>query len=139
MARPTKYTNELADKICDAIASSNRGLSHICEEDGMPGRSTIHRWLTENESFRDKYTRAREDQADFLADELLKIADEELKTTTEYSGGEGSGVTTQDNVQRSRLMIETRKWMAMKLKPKKYGDKLDVEVQNRIITVEVPE
>jgi hypothetical protein len=138
LGRPTKYDEKLADKICEMIATSNKSLASICQAEGMPSRTTIYNWLKDNQLFLNKYTRAKEDQADFLAEEMIKIADEEMKTEVETEG-EYLTVTRQDNVQRSRLMIETRKWLAMKLKPKKYGEKLDVEVQSKIIKVEVEE
>jgi hypothetical protein len=138
LGRPTKYDEKLADKICEMIATSNKSLASICQAEGMPSRATIYNWLKDNQLFLDKYTRAKEDQADFLAEEMIKIADEEMKTEVETEG-EYLTITRQDNVQRSRLMIETRKWLAMKLKPKKYGEKLDVEVQSKIIKVEVEE
>lgn len=134
MARPTKYSDALADKICDIIATSNKGLSAICEDESFPSRSTIHQWIKDNEKFSDKYARAKEDQADFLAEEIIKIADTENKTEVEFIGSEGSSTTIHDNVQRSRLQIDARKWIASKLKPKKYGDKIDVTSDGDKIT-----
>lgn len=131
-----KFTHDTFDRICNRIANSSDGLVKICKEHNV---STVafYSWLQQDAELLNKYTRAREDQADFLADEILEIAGKELKTEIEFIGDQGSSTTTQDNVQRSRLMIETRKWLAMKLKPKKYGDKLDIEMQNKIITVEI--
>lgn len=117
MARPTDYKEEIADKICDIIATSNRGLSSICADEGMPSRSSVHKWLTINESFADKYARAKQDQADLLAEEILTIADDDSKDSEE-----GGYVT----LQRNRLMVDARKWVASKLKPKSWGDKVDI-------------
>jgi hypothetical protein len=139
MARPTKYTKELANKICDIIASSNLGLSNICKDESLPSRSTVRDWIANNPEFSDLYARAKEDQADFLADEITLISDAELRTDVEVNGTNGSSTTNQDNVQRSRLMVESRKWLAMKLKPKKYGDRIDIDMNNKIINVNVPE
>lgn len=111
------YTDEIADKICDIIATSNKGLSTICAEEGMPSRSSVHKWLKANESFADKYARAKQDQADLLAEEILTISDDGAKDSSE-----GGYVT----LQRHRLMVDARKWVASKLKPKSWGDKLDV-------------
>ena len=139
MGRPTIYSKELAEIICEKIATSNKGISTICSEEGMPSRTSVRRWIHDNEEFRDMYARAKEDQADYLADEIIQISDTELKTSSEFIGGEGSSTTISDNVQRSRLMIDSRKWLAMKLKPKSYGEKIDIEHTGNIIKVIVPE
>ena len=103
--RPTSYTPELADRICEQLAD---GLSmrKICEADDMPAKRTIFNWLRTNEEFLHQYERAKEESADSMTDEMLDIADGQ-------EGGE---------VQRDRLRVDTRKWVASKLKPKKYGD-----------------
>ena len=135
MARPTDHTAELADAICEQLAD-DKSLRAICSSDDMPGRATVFRWLGAHEEFRDQYARAREAQADAIADECLHIADEPLVGTItvdkQQSVGRGehahledvTEVTTKDGVDRSRLMIDARKWFAGKLNPKKYGPKI---------------
>jgi hypothetical protein len=123
--RPTKYTKDLADKICLKIATSSQGLSSICEYEDI-AVSTVFEWLKDKKEFSEQYARAREAQADFLADEIIELADTYRKTEIEYHSTEGSSTTTQDNVARSKLQIDARKWKASKLAPKKYGDKVDV-------------
>jgi hypothetical protein len=135
MARPTDYTAELADFICECIANGE-SLRGICSTDDMPNRATVFRWLGAHEEFRDQYARAREAQADAIADEVLHIADEPLvgKITVDKQQSVGRGehahlepcteTTTKDGVERSRLMIDARKWFAGKLNPKKYGPKI---------------
>jgi predicted transcriptional regulator len=115
--RPSGYTEELADKICDAIAGSSKGLNHHCKELGI-SPSMVYRWLEKNEGFRERYARAREDQADFVADEIVEIADDNSRDAEYYVGG--------NHVQRAKLRVDARKWVASKLKPKKYGEKLDL-------------
>jgi hypothetical protein len=87
----------------------------------VPAASTIFKWLTENEDFAEQYARAREAQADTLADEILDIADD---GSNDYMGEDKA--YDGDAVQRSKLRVDARKWVAAKLKPKKYGDKLDL-------------
>lgn len=130
--RPTKYSDDVVDKICQLISESSKGLHHICNKHkDLPSFSTIMRWLGEEDkkSFQDKYVRARELQADFLADEIIEIADKQRLTTvtnnTTAFGGQVS-ITKSDNYNRSKLQMDARKWKASKLAPKKYGDKLDV-------------
>lgn len=108
MGRPTKYTQELADTICRRIMEGE-SLRSIVSDDGMPNRSSVHLWLSQNKDFSDQYVRAKDNQADTLADDLLYIAD------------------NAEDIHKARLQVDTRKWVASKLKPKKYGDKLDLD------------
>jgi hypothetical protein len=93
----------------------------------MPGKATVFRWLGVHEAFRDQYARAREAQADTLADEMLDIADDGDNDWMERKGEDGQSLGWRENgeaIGRSKLRLDTRKWIASKLKPKKYGDKL---------------
>lgn len=91
----------------------------------MPSKASVFRWLaSENlKSFRDQYARAREAQADAMADEILQIADDGQNDT--YVDEEGRPRTDTDVIARSRLRVDARRWLASKLKPKVYGDKID--------------
>lgn len=109
-----KFSNEIFDQICEKMADG-KSLRSICKSDDMPNRATVFRWLAENEALSDQYARAREAQADAIFDDCLEIADK-------FDGRE---ITEPEHIQRAKLRIDTRKWMAGKLRPKKYGDKLD--------------
>lgn len=115
--RPTSFTQEVADLICDKIAEGE-SLRKICDSEEMPNKATVFRWLAANEEFSDQYARARESQADTLFDEVLAIADQYDSATDKID---------VDHINRARLRIDARKWMAGKLRPKKYGEKLQVE------------
>jgi hypothetical protein len=122
-----KYTAALADAICERLADGE-SLRTICSEDGMPSKTTVFRWLADNEKFRDQYARAREAQADAIFDDILSIADDGRNDWMERNFGEEvRWVENGEAMRRSALRIDARKWMAGKLRPKKYGDKLDVE------------
>lgn len=122
--RPTDYTEELADKICAELADG-KSMRMVCKADGMPDKSTVFRWLRTKDGFRDQYARAKEESADALTDEMLDIADD---SHLDYiDSDDGSVRVNAENIQRSRLRIDTRKWLASKLKPKKYGDKQAVD------------
>lgn len=109
MGRPSDYTDEVALEICAQIAEG-KSLRSICKAEGLPSLRTVMRWLNEREAFQQQYARAREDQADSLADELIDIADRD---------------DLDPNDKRVRL--DARKWAASKLKPKKYGDRLELD------------
>ena len=110
MGRPSDYDPEMTTIICARLAEGEP-LSRMCKEDGMPSIMSVYRWLDAHPEFREKYARARADQADTLADEIVEIADER---------------TSPEMINQQRLRVDARKWVASKLKPKKYGDSLAV-------------
>ena len=89
----------------------------------MPAKAMVFRWLGKFPSFSDQYARAREAQADAIFDEILDIADDSANDWVEREGGPQ---LNGEHVQRARLRIDARKWMAGKMRPKVYGDKLDL-------------
>lgn len=93
----------------------------IAKKIGVP-RSSMVTWLSTHHS--DVYARTREARADKLFEDLLKIADYGLNDT--YIDEDGKEHTDHDVIARSRLRVDTRKWMISKMLPKKYGDKLEL-------------
>jgi hypothetical protein len=89
----------------------------------MPSTTAVTKWLRDFPEFRDQYVRARELQADAIFDECLDIADD---SRNDWILRNGERAPDTEAIQRARLRIDTRKWMAGKLRPKKYGDKLDL-------------
>jgi len=89
----------------------------------MPAVSSVYLWMGKHKEFSEAYARARDDQADTLADQIIEIADDGTNDT--YVSENGTVLTNQDVVQRSRLRVDARKWIAAKLKPKKYGDRVE--------------
>lgn len=139
MGRPTNYTEEIGALICEKIATSNMGLHRLHKKfpDEIPQPGTIMRWLNDeaNTMFREQYARAREEQAEFLAEEMIEIADDSSRDDLEIETKYGKEVIeNKEWVNRSRLMVDTRKWIASKLKPKKFGEKLDVTSAGERIT-----
>ena len=132
MGRPEIYTEELALKVCEEIASTSKSLRTICAQEGMPSVRTVLYWLRDKEEFLRQYTRAKEEQADLLVEEMIDISDDgsnDLMTITK--GDESYEVENKEVVNRSKLRVETRKWIASKLKPKKYGDKVQNELTGK--------
>ena len=129
MGRPTKFSKSLALDICKQIAQGT-SLVKICKQEGMPDYSTILDWLCrEDEPFKDfslMYARAKEDQADYLAEEIIDIADDSSKDTA-YDE-KGNPYCDNEWVQRSKLRVDARKWIASKLKPKKYSERINTDV-----------
>lgn len=119
--------------ICAGIATSTHGLTRICSEvEGAPSAKQVWEWLTKYPDFRDKYEKSRAQQQELMAEEIVAIADETSRDSiVTDAGGE---TPNHEWMARSRLRVDTRKWLMSKLAPKKYGDKLDVEHSGSVTT-----
>ena len=118
--RPTLYSLEIALEICDRIADGE-SLVKICSDAKMPKKTAVYEWLLRHKEFAEIYARAREDQADTLADEIHAISDELPQQIVD-----DKGKTRYDSayVQWQKNRVDARKWVAAKLKPKKYSDRI---------------
>ncbi len=110
--RPSKYSEQLAERVCLEIASG-RSLRQICLDDEFPDRNTVHRWLLDRADFAAKYAQARESQADVMDDLILETAEN----------------CKPDTAMADRVKIGAYQWRASKLKPKVYGDKVEQTLQ----------
>lgn len=107
--RPTKPTPEIVNAILRRLAEGE-SLRRISRDDDFPSIGTFYEWMAKDQTLREQYARARDEQADTYADEIAEIADDENLPA-----------------DSRRVRIDARKWIACKLKPKKYGDKLVAE------------
>lgn len=110
--RPTVFTQELADEICERIACAE-SLKTIVKDAHMPSERSVFRWLIANTDFCQQYTRAHEAQGDANADNVTHIAERVLSGELDASAG--------------RVAIDAYKWAAGKRNTKKYGDKVAVD------------
>lgn len=121
--RPSDYTEELVEAILTRIADGE-SLRSICADEGMPNRSTVNLWRIRHADFCAQYARAREAQADAYFDDIQEIADNAKNDWMERNGeGDEGWQANGEHIQRSKLRIDARKWMAGKLRPTAYGDK----------------
>lgn len=127
MVRPTEYSPEVVDAICEQMVNG-KGLLKICADNQMPGRTTIYRWLANNPEFRKRFMEAREALMDFYAEQILTIAFDESGDVILDQGKDGktSAVANHAKVQRDRLKVDSLKWTAARLFPKRYGDKMEL-------------
>lgn len=126
IGRPTKFNQKLANRICAQLAEGI-SLRTVCLAEDMPNKSTVFNWFRTNKMFLDQYARAKEESADAMSEEILDIADDGTNDwMTVNRGRETVEVPNNEVLQRSRLRVDTRKWIMSKMKPKKYGDKLDM-------------
>ena len=130
--QPTKYTQEIADKVC-ALLSEGQSMRTVCKDKEVPASRTLFRWLRTNEEFCQQYTRAKQESADALTDEMLDICDDGSNDWMESNAKGDKGYEFNgEHLQRSRLRVETRKWLSSKLKPKKYGERQHLEHSGEI-------
>ncbi len=129
--RPSNYSLEMVAEVCGHIAEGCT-LRKIAAINGMPGRTTILRWLARHEDFRVQYARACELRLESFADEIIDISDDGSNDYVAREGQDGqlSMVPDHDHIARSRLRVDSRKWLMVKLLPKKYGGTLDGEGGN---------
>jgi hypothetical protein len=127
--RPSKFTKELEARICTRLAAGE-SLRAICRDGDMPSGPTVRGWVLNNEGFSQQYTLARELGYQEMADEVLEIADD--SSGDSYEDISGATKTNQEVVGRSRLRVDTRKWLLAKCLPKIYGDKQQLEVSGNL-------
>jgi hypothetical protein len=121
VGRPSKYNEKIAAEICAGIAQG-RSLRSICADEEMPVLSTVMLWLRHHREFSEQYDRSRLDRCDAFAEEILEISDD---ASEDYIEGERGTVGNSAAVNRSKLRVDTRKWLMSRMLPKKYGDKVE--------------
>ena len=139
MAYTDKDKDNIFEYVCQEI-EKGRALRNVLKDENMPSTSTFYQWLDNDEVKAKQYARATEVRADIIFDDILSIADENTNDT--YINDNGIEVVNNDVIQRSRLRIDSRKWVLSKLNPKKYGDKTDItsggeKIQNIPTSIQV--
>lgn len=127
------HRDKVVEYVFQKVATTSLGIESIVKTapHEMPTRQTIMEWIVEDKSIADKYTRAKELQADYMAEEILDIADEGKNDYMTVTRGDNDmEVVDHEHIQRSKLRIESRKWLMSKLKPKAYGDKVSLDHQS---------
>jgi hypothetical protein len=119
MGRPSDYNDDIAADICSKLAEG-QSLRTVCLPEDMPSKTSVFRWLAANSEFRDQYARAKVESADAMAEDMLGIADEIEDKIVGDDRSDGA------RVQAQKVRIDTRKWLASKMQPKKYGDRIEV-------------
>jgi hypothetical protein len=129
LGRPKIYTDDspVWQYIIDRV-THGRSLSSVLREDDMPYLRVFQIKIERDEKYKAQYDKAVQDRADRLADEIMELADEDMP---EHLQGPGASAW----VQQKRLQVDARKWIASKLKPRTYGDRLDVSVSDNRISV----
>jgi len=119
------YSAELADEVC-ALVAEGKSLRQITEQPGMPSRRAVQHWMTRFPEFREKYECAMMLCAEFWAHEIIEISDD---SAGDYVITEdGRRVVDNEHINRSRLKVDSRKWLLSKLLPKRYGDRIRADM-----------
>ena len=119
MAYSDKEKTDIVDAICKRISEGTSLTQAVIDLKTIP-KKTFFTWIDVDEVKRNQYTRATSERADAIFEQTLTIADKQDKDV--YTDGEGNKKTDHNVLGRSRLQVDTRKWMAGKLNPKKYGE-----------------
>lgn len=113
---PHKVHKDVRAEICERIAEGE-SLRGICQTTGFPAASTVCGWLRDpnQHAFAERYAQAREDRAALLADQIIEIVDDAKLDPAD-----------------KRVRMDARKWLAAKMDPHRYGDKIEQHVSGRV-------
>lgn len=128
MGRSSTFSQEKADAICAAL-EQGQTLRKACAELGLDP-ATVLRWTKDQPDFSKQYAEARQAGYQLLADEIIEISDDSAGDV--IVDDEGNTRTDAERVARSRLRVDTRKWMLSKMLPKIYGDKMESTVKGEM-------
>lgn len=121
MGRPSEFSQEIMAEICERMAEG-KSLRQICDDDEMPNRRTIMRWVKNDDAAKKLYDAAQVDRMHWYADEIVNIAYDTSKDT--ITGNAGQPLCNHEWIARSRLKVDSLKFLMAKLAPRTYGDKL---------------
>ena len=127
-SKSVPYTAALGERIC-ALLRDGLTLNQVCKLEGMPREASVREWAANpDHPITSNYARSREIGYQKMADELIEISDDATNDWIERTRDDGSTVevVNHEHIQRSRLRVDTRKWLLSKALPKMYGDKVAV-------------
>jgi hypothetical protein len=135
MGRPSGYTEEQAERVCDKLALgwSLRKIEEHVDEDGStyPCKDTILTWCWKIEGFSDRYARAQEAGCEAVRQEMQEIADDgrnDWMKRLAFNGGNPAWEINGEAINRSKLRWEDRRWYLGKKQPKKWGEAQQIDM-----------
>jgi hypothetical protein len=129
---PVPYSLELADRVLGGLMEG-RTLISVCSDPGMPSVGTVLLWVRQDrDGFRARYWEAREIGSQIMVDELIEIGDDSRRDKVRLlnARGEIETVVDHENIHRSRLRCENRRWALARALPRIYGDRLAVDARH---------
>lgn len=129
VGRPESYTKVLGDKVCELLVDG-KSMRSISRMESMPCTTTMFKWLREIPEFTKQYEKAKLECHHSWFEDIMDIADDSTNDfmTKKNKDGDEYDALNAENIQRSRLRVDTRKWALSKLMPKKYGDRIQQDV-----------
>ena len=128
VARSAEIEDEIVRRLSDG-----EPLRSICRDEHMPAWRTVYDWISADSDFSARIARARETGADAIAEDILDIVDDSRNDWMEKKNNDGDCIGHQlngDHVQRSKLRAEMRLKLLAKWQPKKYGDKIQADLNH---------
>jgi hypothetical protein len=128
--RPKRYDPKMAERILERLANGETA-TQICRDPDMPQYSALKRWERDNADFSRRYEIARRQCCEYHTDEIISIADDSTNDYIERLRADGTPYLAynRENVERSRLRVDSRKWNASKILRHVYGEKAEVDVR----------
>lgn len=114
-------TPEVIETILAHLADG-KSMRSVCRMDGMPKMTTVFKWLREDAEFAKHYAQAKKEGVEAMLEDCLEIADDGRNDFMETQYGQK---VDREAIERSKLRVDTRKWFASKILPKKYGEKVE--------------
>lgn len=128
VGRPSMYSEDLANTICARI-SAGESLRQVCRDESMPCTSTVMKWAQEIPEFTEHYAKARSMLLEHWAEDIVDISDDGSNDWMAANDPENPGYRLNgEHINRSRLRVDTRKWLLSKLAAKKYGERVAAEL-----------
>ena len=126
---PPEIREAIIEHVLHEVAMTEKGIRHICADDGRINVQTFYEWIEADPALGERYARAQAKRMEVMAERILEIADDSSGDT--FVDAKGKEHTDYENIQRSKLRVDTRKWLMSKLAPKKYGDRAELEVSSK--------
>jgi len=130
-----KQKTDIINEICRLIAEEGMSLRKAVIKNNTINRKTFFDWIDKDEYKSNQYARATEDRADLIFEGIFEIADDQENDV--YIDKDGIEQTNHNVINRSKLRIDSRKWILSKMIPKKYGDKSTLALEGGEKPIEI--
>jgi len=129
-----QYRQRIVEMVCESTKDTEYGIRRICDafrkdDQTFPPARTIRTWISESEELKAQYACAKEYQIEHMADQILEISDD--SSLDMAFNEDGKPFVDHEHIQRSKLRVDSRKWLLSKINPKKYGDKISQEITGK--------
>lgn len=126
--RPSKYTPEIAQEMCNMLADGIP-LREICRQEGFPAWRTVYDWMYQDDALGEggvglsaAIAKAREIGQDAIAEQIWV----DINAEPERILSEGGGRVDPGYVQWQKAKAEIGLKLLAKWNPKRYGDKVQL-------------